>query len=98
MLNYLNKIRDRYETRRDRISKIKEINSSNNQIIIDKNYKKKQNQSNYSKINLPNTDNSKNYNQVSNNLLYNQKLLENEKMLQTLKKQINIIKSNSNKK
>ena len=98
MLNYLNKIRDRYETRRDRISKIKEINSSNNQIIIDKNYKKKQNQSNYSKINLPNTDNSKNYNQVSNNLLYNQKLSENEKMLQTLKKQINIIKSNSNKK
>ena len=90
MLNYLNKIRDRYETRRDRISKIKEINSSNNQIIIDKNYKKKQNQSNYSKINLPNTDNSKNYNQVSNNLLYNQKLSENEKMLQTLKKQINL--------
>ena len=98
MLNYLNKLRDRYETRNDIINKIKEINSSDAHKINDNSYSMNQKQSYYSKINSPNIDNSQNYSQISNNLLYNQKLSENEKMLQTLKNQLNILKSNSNKK
>ena len=98
MLNYLNKLRDRYETRNDIINKIKEINSSDARKINDNSYSMNQKQSYYSKMNSPNIDNSQNYSQISNNLLYNQKLSENEKMLQTLKNQLNILKSNSNKK
>ena len=98
MLNYLNKLRDRYETRNDIINKIKEINSSVVHKINDNSYSMNQKQSYYSKMNSPNIDNSQNYSQISNNLLYNQKLSENEKMLQTLKNQLNILKSNSNKK
>ena len=98
MLNYLNKLRDRYETRNDIINKIKEINSSDARKINDNSYSMNQKQSYYSKMNSPNIDNSQNYSQISNNLLYNQKLSENEKMLQILKNQLNILKSNSNKK
>jgi len=98
MLNYLNKLRDRYETRNDIINKIKEINSSDARKINDNSYSMNQKQSYYSKMNSPNIDNSQNYSLISNNLLYNQKLSENEKMLQTLKNQLNILKSNSNKK
>ena len=98
MLNYLNKLRDRYETRNDIINKIKEINSSDARKINDNSYSMNQKQSYNSKMNSPNIDNSQNYSQISNNLLYNQKLSENEKMLQILKNQLNILKSNSNKK
>ena len=94
MLNYLNKLRDRYETRNDIINKIKEINSSDARKINDNSYSMNQKQSYYSKMNSPNIDNSQNYSQISNNLLYNQKLSENEKMLQILKNQLNILKSN----
>ena len=98
MLNYLNKLRDRYETRNDIINKIKEINSFDARKINDNSYSMNQKQSYNSKMNSPNIDNSQNYSQISNNLLYNQKLSENEKMLQTLKNQLNILKSKSNKK
>ena len=98
MLNYLNKLRDRYETRNDIINKIKEINSFDARKINDNSYSMNQKQSYNSKMNSLNIDNSQNYGQISNNLLYNQKLSENEKMLQTLKNQLNILKSNSNKK
>ncbi len=72
MLNYLNKLRDRYETRNDRMNKIKEIKSSDAHKIIDNNYLlfNESKTKLLLKINSANIDNSQNYSQISNNLLY----------------------------
>ena len=95
LLNYLNKLRDRYDTRNNLIEKTSEINSIKDNNLNDNYYLKNQNQSYYSKENLQNISISQNYSQMSNNDNYNLKLSENEKMLQILKRQLNNIKSNN---
>ena len=91
MLKYLNKIRDRYDERINLIKKIKEKNE-NNKPGLDNNIINK-NTNHYSNINIINDSNSQNNSRISNSELYNIKLSENEKMLQTLKRQINNFKN-----
>ena len=86
MLKYLNKVRDRYDTRINLIKKIKE-RGENNKSNFDN-----QNKAHYSNIDINNT-NSQNNSRISNSELYNLKLSENEKILQTLKRQINNFKN-----
>ena len=85
MLKYLNKVRDRYNTRINLIKKIKE-RDENNKSNFDNH-----NKTHYSNIDI-NNSNSQNNSRVSNYELYNLKLSENEKILQTLKRQINNFK------
>ena len=85
MLKYLNKVRDRYNTRINLIKKIKE-RDENNKSNFDNN-----NKTHYSNIDI-NNSNSQNNSRISNSELYNLKLSENEKILQTLKRQINNFK------
>ena len=86
MLKYLNKVRDRYDIRINLIKKIKEIDENN------KSNFNNLNKTHYSNIDI-NNSNSQNNSRISNNELYNLKLSENEKILQTLKRQINNIKN-----
>ena len=76
MLKYLNRLRDRYSRRINLINNLKEINHK-------KNY--------FSNMNLFNGSNDQFNSQGSISDIYNLKLSENEKILQTLKKQINDI-------
>ena len=87
MIKYLNKLRDRHERRINLIEEIKgqNINKVNNNI--------KSNQNHYINSNVNNNSNMQNSSQMSLNDLYNIKLSENEKMLQTLKRQINNFKN-----
>ena len=91
MLKYLNKIRDRYDERINLIKKIKEKNE-NKKPGLDINTINK-NTNHYSNTNIINDSNSQNNSRISNSELYNIKLSENEKMLQTLKRQINNFKN-----
>ena len=86
MLKYLNKVRDRYDIRINLIKKIKERDENN------KSNFNNLNKTHYSNIDI-NNSNSQNNSRISNNELYNLKLSENEKILQTLKRQINNIKN-----
>ena len=86
MLKYLNKVRDRYDIRINLIKKIKERDENNKSIFNNLN------KTHYSNIDI-NNSNSQNNSRISNNELYNLKLSENEKILQTLKRQINNIKN-----
>ena len=98
MLNYLNKLRDRYERRIDQINKIKEINanSNNNKKENNSNNINNQYQTDNSKLNSQNNSHLQQYSQMSNSDLYNLKLSENEKLLQTLKRRVKNIKTNKN--
>jgi len=86
MLKYLNKVRDRYDLRINLIKKIKERDENN------KSNFNNLNKTHYSNIDI-NNSNSQNNSRISNNELYSLKLSENEKILQTLKRQINNIKN-----
>ena len=97
MLNYLNKLRDRYEERVDLIREIKLIKNAEN---INKNSNDiNQQNSNYnSRRPLQNIADNQKFGQISFNNLYNLKLSENTKLLEKLKNQVNFMKINVEKK
>ena len=97
MLNYLNKLRDRYEERVDLIREIKLIKNAEN---INNNYNdiNQQNSSYNSRRHLQNIADNQKFGQISFNNLYNLKLSENTKLLEKLKNQINYMKINVEKK
>ena len=97
MLNYLNKLRDRYEERVDLIREIKLIKNAEN---INKNSNDiNQQNSNYnSRRHLQNIADNQKFGQISFNNLYNLKLSENTKLLEKLKNQVNYMKINVEKK
>ena len=97
MLNYLNKLRDRYEERVDLIREIKLIKNAEN---INNNYNDiNQQNSNYnSRRPLQNIADNQKFGQISFNNLYNLKLSENTKLLEKLKNQVNYMKINVEKK
>ena len=87
MLNYLNKLRDRYDMRGSLIDRIKKINTNND---INENKKTNiMNQSYSHKLNTYNNSNFRQNNQISNGEIYNLKVSENEQKLQALKNKIN---------
>ena len=96
MLNYLNKLRDRYEERVDLIREIKLIKNAEN---INNNYNDiNQQNSNYnSRRPLQNIADNQKFGQISFNNLYNLKLSENTKLLEKLKNQVNYMKINVKK-
>ena len=96
MLKYLNRLRDRYSRRNILINELKEINIFNDYNKKDNKKLINQNTNSFSNRNLINNSIDQNNSQRSITDIYNFKLSENEKILQTLKKQINNMQ-NSNK-
>ena len=96
MLKYLNRLRDRYSRRNILINELKEINNFNDYNKKDNKKLINQNTNSFSNRNLINNSIDQNNSQRSITDIYNFKLSENEKILQTLKKQINSMQ-NSNK-
>ena len=96
MLKYLNRLRDRYSRRNILINELKEINNFNDHNKKDNKKLINQNTNSFSNRNLINNSIDQNNSQRSITDIYNFKLSENEKILQTLKKQINNMQ-NSNK-
>ena len=97
MLKYLNRLRDRYSRRYFLINELKKINGLGDNNIKDDNKKLiNQNTNSFSNKNLINNSSDQNISQRSITDIYNIKVSENEKILQTLKKQINNMQ-NSNK-
>ena len=96
MLKYLNRLRDRYSRRNILINELKEINNFNDYNKKDNKKLINQNTNSFSNRNLINNSIDQNNSQRSITDRYNFKLSENEKILQTLKKQINSMQ-NSNK-
>ena len=96
MLKYLNRLRDRYSRRNILINELKEINNFNDYNKKDNKKLINQNTNSFSNRNLINNSIDQNNSQRSITDIYNFKLSENEKILQTLKKQINNMQ-NSNK-
>ena len=97
MLNYLNKLRDRYEERVDLIREIKLIKNAEN-INNNSNDINQQNSSYNSRRHLQNIADNQKFGQISFNNLYNLKLSENTKLLEKLKNQVNHMKINVEKK
>ena len=97
MLNYLNKLRDRYEERVDLIREIKLIKNAEN-INNNSNDINQQNSNYNSRRPLQNIADNQKFGQISFNNLYNLKLSENTKLLEKLKNQINYMKINVEKK
>ena len=97
MLNYLNKLRDRYEERVDLIREIKLIKNAEN-INKNSNDINQQNSSYNSRRHLQNIADNQKFGQISFNNLYNLKLSENTKLLEKLKNQVNYMKINVEKK
>ena len=97
MLNYLNKLRDRYEERVDLIREIKLIKNAEN-INNNSNDINQQNSSYNSRRHLQNIADNQKFGQISFNNLYNLKLSENTKLLEKLKNQVNYMKINVEKK
>ena len=97
MLNYLNKLRDRYEERVDLIREIKQIKNAENINNISNDINQ-QNSSYNSRRPLQNIADNQKFGQISFNNLYNLKLSENTKLLEKLKNQINYMKINVEKK
>ena len=97
MLNYLNKLRDRYEERVDLIREIKQIKNAEN-INKNSNDINQQNSSYNSRRHLQNIADNQKFGQISFNNLYNLKLSENTKLLEKLKNQVNYMKINVEKK
>jgi len=96
MLKYLNRLRDRYSRRNILINELKEINNFNDYNKKDNKKLINQNTNSFSNRNLINNSIDQKNSQRSITDIYNFKLSENEKILQTLKKQINNMQ-NSNK-
>ena len=97
MLNYLNKLRDRYEKRVDLLKEIKQIKNAQNKNNI-YNDINQQNNSFNSRRPLQNISDNQKFGQISLNNLYNIKLSENTKLLEKLKNQVNYMKINIEKK
>ena len=97
MLNYLNKLRDRYEERVDLIREIKLIKNAEN-INNNSNDINQQNSNYNSRRPLQNIADNQKFGQISFNNLYNLKLSENTKLLEKLKNQVNYMKINVEKK
>ena len=97
MLNYLNKLRDRYEERVDLIREIKLIKNAEN-INNNSNDINHQNSNYNSRRPLQNIADNQKFGQISFNNLYNLKLSENTKLLEKLKNQVNYMKINVEKK
>ena len=97
MLNYLNKLRDRYEERVDLIREIKLIKNAEN-INNNSNDINQQNSNYNSRRPLQNIADNQKFGQISFNNLYNLKLSENTKLLEKLKNQVNYMKINVLKK
>ena len=97
MLNYLNKLRDRYEERVDLIREIKLIKNAEN-INNNSNDINQQNNNYNSRRPLQNIADNQKFGQISFNNLYNLKLSENTKLLEKLKNQVNYMKINVEKK
>ena len=97
MLNYLNKLRDRYEERVDLIREIKLIKNAEN-INNNSNDINQQNSNYNSRGPLQNIADNQKFGQISFNNLYNLKLSENTKLLEKLKNQVNYMKINVEKK
>ena len=97
MLNYLNKLRDRYEERVDLIREIKLIKNAEN-INNNSNDINQQNSNYNSRRPLKNIADNQKFDQISFNNLYNLKLSENTKLLEKLKNQVNYMKINVEKK
>ena len=97
MLNYLNKLRDRYEERVDLIREIKLIKNAEN-INNNSNDINQQNNNYNSRRPLQNIADNQKFGQISFNNLYNLKLSENTKLLEKLKNQVNFMKINVEKK
>ena len=97
MLNYLNKLRDRYEERVDLIREIKQIKNAKN-INNNSNDINQQNSNYNSRRPLQNIADNQKFGQISFNNLYNLKLSENTKLLEKLKNQVNYMKINVEKK
>ena len=97
MLNYLNKLRDRYEERVDLIREIKLIKNAENINNISNDINQ-QNSSYNSRRPLQNIADNQKFGQISFNNLYNLKLSENTKLLEKLKNQVNYMKINVEKK
>lgn len=97
MLNYLNKLRDRYEERVDLIREIKQIQNAKN-INNNSNDINQQNSNYNSRRPLQNIADNQKFGQISFNNLYNLKLSENTKLLEKLKNQVNYMKINVEKK
>ena len=97
MLNYLNKLRDRYEERVDLIREIKLIKNAEN-INNNSNDINQQNSNYNSRRPLQNIADNQKFGQISFNNLYNLKLSENTKLLKKLKNQVNYMKINVEKK
>ena len=96
ILNYLNKLRDRYENRKNLINKINEMKKINKpESKKDSNYNNNIYQVN-SNSNLNNISNYQNNSNISMNDIYNMKLSENEQLTKDLKRQINNIKRYQN--
>ena len=90
MLNYLNKLRDRYEERVDLIREIKLIKNAENINNISNDINQ-QNSSYNSRRPLQNIADNQKFGQISFNNLYNLKLSENTKLLEKLKNQVNFM-------
>ena len=97
MLNYLNKLRDRYEERVDLIREIKLIKNAEN-INNNSNDINQQNSNYNSRRPLQNIADNQKFGQISFNILYNLKFSENTKLLEKLKNQVNYMKINVEKK
>ena len=97
MLNFLNKLRDRYEERVDLIREIKLIKNAEN-INNNSNDINQENSSYNSRRHLQNIADNQKFGQISFNNLYNLKLSENTKLLEKLKNQVNYMKINVEKK
>ena len=97
MLNYLNKLRDRYEERVDLIREIKLIKNAEN-INNNSNDINQQNSNYNSRRPLKNIADNQKFGQISFNNLYNLKLSEKTKLLEKLKNQVNYMKINVEKK
>ena len=97
MLNYLNKLRDRYEERVDLIREIKLIKNAEN-INNNSNDINQQNSNYNSRRPLKNIADNQKFDQISFNNLYNLKRSENTKLLEKLKNQVNYMKINVKKK
>ena len=97
MLNYLNKLRDRYEERVDLIREIKLIKNAEN-INNNSNDINQQNSNYNSRRPLQNIADNQKFGQISFNNLYNLKFSENTKLLEKLKNQVNYMKINVEKK
>ena len=97
MLKYLNRLRDRYSRRYFLINELKKINGLGDNNIKDDNKKLiNQNTNSFSNKNLINNSSDQNISQRSITDIYNIKVSENEKILQTLKKQINNMQNSNN--